>query len=150
MTSDTDARIQEAFERLMLGRPEITDGALTISNICAEAGVSRASYYRSSRAAAIKRLLDAPQTQRPEVEDLRDQVKQLKKADRQLRADHAAEVRELRETVKVYANQIQVLALHAAQLRDDNYRLHTSLAKTDDRITLLDSRRQTVVERHAE
>jgi hypothetical protein len=37
--------------------------------------VSRASYYRSPHVAGIKRLLDAPQTQRPEIEALREQVK---------------------------------------------------------------------------
>lgn len=123
MTTDTDRKIKEAFERLMLGRPEITDGALTVSNICAEAGVSRASYYRSPRAAEIKRRLDAPQTPRPEIEDLRGQVKQLKKTERALRSEHAAQIRELKHTVNTYANQIQALALRTAQLEDDNRRL---------------------------
>ena len=47
MPAEIDRKINEAFERLTRGRPEITDGALTVSNICTEAGVSRASYYRS-------------------------------------------------------------------------------------------------------
>ncbi len=137
MSTDIDNRIHQAFERLMLGRPEITDGALSVSNICAEAGVSRASYYRSPHAAAIKRRLDTPQTQRPEIEDLRAQVKELNRTERRLRAEHATDVRELRDTIKTYANQIQVLALHAAQLEDDNQRLRTSLEHAADNVTPL-------------
>jgi chromosome segregation ATPase len=141
MTTDTDRKIKQAFERLMLGRPEITDGALTISNICTEARVSRASYYRSPHATEIKQLLDAPQTKRPEIEDLREEARQLKKSERKLRSEHAAEVRELRDTLKTYANQIQALVLHAAQLEDDNQRLHKRLERAGDNITPLNTRR---------
>jgi hypothetical protein len=139
MSTDTDSKIQHAFERLMLGRPEITDGTITVSNICTEAGVSRASYYRSPQAAAIKQLLDTPRPERPEIEDLRAQVKQQTKTERQLRAGHAAETRELRHTIKTYANQIQVLALRYAKLQDDNQRLRGSLAATNNNITPLSS-----------
>lgn len=139
MTSDTDSKIQHAFERLMLGRPEITDGTLTVSNVCTEACVSRASYYRSPQAALIKKLLDTPKTQRPETEDLRAQVKQLAKTERQLRTEHAAQVRELRATIKTYANQIQMLTLRVAQLEDDNRRLQATLDVTNDNVTALAS-----------
>ncbi len=141
MSTDTDSKIRQAFERLMLGRAEISDGTLTVSNICTEAGVSRASYYRSPQAAAIKTLLEAPLTQRPEAEDLREQVKQLTRTDRQLRAEHAAEIRDLRDTIKTYANQIQVLALLTAQLQGDNERLRSSVADSDNGITQLNAAR---------
>lgn len=118
--TETDRKINEAFDRLLAGHPEITDGKLTVSNICVEAGVSRASYYRSPQAAEIKRRLDTPQTARPELEDLRDQVSQLKKTERALRSEHAAHVRELKQTIKTYANQIQALALRVAQLEHDH------------------------------
>ncbi len=137
MSNDTDTKIRQAFERLTVGRAEITDGALTVSNICIEAGVSRASYYRSGQAAAIKALLDTPPTQRPEIENLREQVKDLNKTERTLRAEHAAETRELRDTAKTYANQIQALALHVSQLSDDNRRLRESLERVPDNITQL-------------
>ncbi len=38
--SDIDRRLVAAFERLMLGRPELTDGRIIVTNICVEAGVS--------------------------------------------------------------------------------------------------------------
>jgi hypothetical protein len=66
-----DRALMEAFERLMHGLPELTDGKITIVNVCTEAGVSRASYYRSPVAQAVKEILGAPQTRRPEPEELR-------------------------------------------------------------------------------
>lgn len=141
MSTDTNHKIKQAFERLMLGHAEITDGTLTISNICAEAGVSRASYYRSPLAAEIKQVLDAPQTKRPEVEQLREDVRHLKSTERRLRSEHATETRQLRDNLKTYANQIQALALHAAHLENDNQRLRRHLADDNTTITPLDTRR---------
>lgn len=135
--TETDRKIKDAFERLLAGQPEITDGKLTVSNICLEAGVSRASYYRSPQAAQIKQRLHAPRTPRPELEHLRDQVSQLKKTERALRSDHAAQIRELKATIKSYANQIQLLALRLTQLERDN---HTR-DPANDNITLLNTRR---------
>ena len=141
MSTDTDTKIHEAFERLMLGRAEITDGTLTVSNVCTEAGVSRASYYRSPQAATIKALLEAPRTQRPEADRLREQVQQLTRTDRQLRAKHASEIRGLRDTIKTYANQIQMLTLLTAQLQGDNERLRSSVTHADDGITQINTAR---------
>jgi hypothetical protein len=62
---DIDRKIMRTFEQLMLGRPEITDGRTSAVNICTEAGVSRASYYRSPVSAVIKEILDAPEVDRP-------------------------------------------------------------------------------------
>jgi septal ring factor EnvC (AmiA/AmiB activator) len=141
MSTETNHKIKEAFERLMLGRPEITDGTLTISNICLEARVSRASYYRSPHAAQIKQTLDTPQTKRPEIEQLREELRQLKRTERQLRSENASETRELRDTLKTYANQIQALTLHATQLQTDNLRLRDNLEHAGDNITPLKPRR---------
>lgn len=63
--TDIDRQIMRAFERLMDGRPAITDGSVTAVNIAAEGGVSRASYYRSPVAAAIKEILSAPRSSVP-------------------------------------------------------------------------------------
>jgi hypothetical protein len=141
MSTDTNLKIKTAFERLMLGHAEITDGALTIANICTEAGVSRASYYRSPQAAEIKRILDAPATRRPEIDQLREEVKHLKHTEHTLRSDHAAETRRLRDTRATYANQIQVLALHVTHLENDNRLLREHLAGTDNNVSALDTRR---------
>ena len=118
-----DEKIQAAYDALTAGRPGISDGQLTISNICAEAGISRASFYRSPLAATIRRDLADPGTaKRPEADQLRAKVHELTAADKQLRSKHATEIRDLRATVRAYANQIQILALRVGQLEDDNKR----------------------------
>jgi hypothetical protein len=66
-------------------------------------------------------------TRRPELDELCDEVKRLCRTERQLRSDHAAEVRELRGTIATYANQIQVLALANHQLSEDNTMLRDRL-----------------------
>ncbi|MFF4174209.1 hypothetical protein [Streptomyces sp. NPDC001744] len=114
--TDTDRAIMRAFEQMMGDRPEISDGSLTVVNIAAEAGISRASYYRSPVAAAIKEILAAPTTQRPELDELKSEAARLRKELRKLRRQKAEEIRELRQTVATYANHIQVLTLRNAEL----------------------------------
>ena len=125
--TDIDQKIMRAFEQLMLGRPEITDGRTSSVNICAEAGVSRASYYRSPVAKAIKEILSSPAATRPETDELRQEIARLKQSEAQLRREKAADIRELRATVAAYANQIQVLALRNAELEADTQRLQAQL-----------------------
>ncbi|MCX5124825.1 hypothetical protein [Streptomyces sp. NBC_00347] len=132
--SDIDRRIMRAFEQLMLGRPEITDGRTSAVNICAEAGISRASYYRSPVAAVIKEVLDTPEAKRPEADELRQEIARLKKAAQELRSEKAAEIRELRSTVAAYANQIQVLTLRNAELEGDARKLRQRLSQADDTV----------------
>jgi DNA repair exonuclease SbcCD ATPase subunit len=138
----TDEKIKAAFDKLLQGRPELTDGQLTATNVCLEAGVSRASFYRSSHAASIRQALTNPgSVPSPETEQLREQVRELKQADQTLRRQHATEIRELRATARTYANQIQVLTLRITQLEDDNQRLERRLHDTDDNVTTLATRR---------
>jgi hypothetical protein len=138
--SDIDRRLMGAFERLMLGLPEITDGSTTVTSICAEAGVSRASYYRSPVATAIKQILTAPQARRPEIDQLRDEVRRLRQQERRLRSHHAAEISELRDTTATYANQIQFLALARAELAEENQRLRQQLAEANPAVIPLPGR----------
>ncbi|MEU6718338.1 hypothetical protein ABZ897_43305 [Nonomuraea sp. NPDC046802] len=138
--TDLDRQIMNGFERLMLGRPEISDGTVTVTNICAEAGVSRASYYRSPVAAVVKELLAAPAVARPEAEELRAEIAQLKKADRKLRSEKAADIRELVDTVSTYADHIQALTLRNAELEEENRILRRKLEKAADNVTPLNGR----------
>lgn len=133
-----DDKIQAAYDTLTAGRPGISDGQLTISNICLEAGISRASFYRSPLAATIRRDLADPGTaKRPEAEQLRAKIRELTAADKQLRSQHAAEIRDLRATARIYANQIQILTLRVGQLEDDNKRLTARLQRAGDNVTPL-------------
>lgn len=135
--SDLDRNLISAFERLMAGQPAITDGTITATNICVEAGVSRASYYRSPVAGAVQEILSTPQARRPEQEELREQIKHLKQAERTLRSEHAAEVRELKATIATYANQIQALALRNAELGNETRRLRNHLNRSHPNIAHL-------------
>ncbi len=131
-------QVQAAFDRLAAGRPELSDGRLSVTNVCLEAGVSRASFYRCAQAAKIRQALADPASKpRPEAEDLRTQAQRLQRAETALRAQHATEVHELRATVGTYANQIQLLALRAEQLEADNQRLLHRLEGLGDNIMRL-------------
>jgi hypothetical protein len=87
--SELDHRLIDAFDRLAGGRSETTDGALTVTSLCAEARVSRASYYRSPVAAVVKTLLASDQTPRPEVQQLRQRARELDKTGKEQRRQHA-------------------------------------------------------------
>jgi hypothetical protein len=76
------------------GSPEHTSGALSVSTLCTEAGISRATYYRSPLAKIITGLLRTPDAPRPQTDTLTADIARLKKADRTLRLQHAAEQRE--------------------------------------------------------
>ena len=133
-----DEKIQAAYDTLTAGRPAVTDGQLTVSGICAEAGISRASFYRSPLATGIRAdLADPASTRRPEAEQLRVKVRELTAADKELRSKHATEIRDLRATVRTYANQIQLLTLRISQLEDNNNQLTARLQHAGDNITPL-------------
>lgn len=137
-----DSQVQAAFDRLIAGRPELGDTRLTVTSLCAEAGVSRASFYRSGQSAVIRRALsEAGNPTHPEVAELRAQVKSLQQAEKILRARHASEVRELRDTAATYANHIQLLALRVDQLEVDNRGLLGRLEDAGDNVTRLPARR---------
>lgn len=125
-TSASGFAAEEAVARLDYAEDLYRDwndgGALTVANLCAEARVSRASYYRSPVAAVVKTLLASDQTPRPEVEQLRQRARELDKAGKEQRR-HAQEVRDLKAAAAVYANQVQVLALRNGGLEVDNRRL---------------------------
>ncbi|MGW2089319.1 hypothetical protein [Streptomyces sp. NPDC001880] len=123
----TDQAVLHAFERIVTGTPEHTSGALTVSTLCTEAGISRATYYRSPLAKVITGLLRTPDAPRPQTDTLTADIARLKKADRTLRSQHAAEQREARATIAAYANHIQALSLRNAELEAENDTLREAL-----------------------
>lgn len=56
----TDQAVVHPFERIVTGSPEHTSSALTVSTLCTEAGISRATYCRSPLAKIITGLLRTP------------------------------------------------------------------------------------------
>ncbi|MET8170231.1 hypothetical protein ABZT34_39385 [Streptomyces sp. NPDC005329] len=127
----TDQAVVHAFERIVTGTPEHTTGALTVTTLCTEAGISRATYYRSPLAKIITGLLRTPDSPRPQTDTLTADIARLKKADRTLRSQHAAEQREARATMATYANHIQALSLRNAELEAENAALRGRLQRFD-------------------
>ncbi|MGW5285202.1 hypothetical protein ACWERI_38195 [Streptomyces collinus] len=132
-----DQAIVHAFERIVTGTPEHTSGALTVSTLCTEAGISRATYYRSPLAKIITGLLRTPDAPRPQTNTLAADIVRLKKADRALRTQHAAEQREARATITAYANHIQALTLRNAELEAENAALREVLHQASDNVASL-------------
>jgi transposase-like protein len=116
----TQTQLEQALTRLLAGQPTSSDGTLTVSSLCREAGVGRDSYYRSPQqfkdtvAAAFTRR----EAQQPELVALREEIAALKRQRKETDRDHARVVRELESTIRIYANQIQVLALRNAELEN--------------------------------
>ncbi|MFI2913892.1 hypothetical protein ACG2OD_37445 [Streptomyces sp. PDY-4] len=125
-----DQAVVHAFERILTGTPEHTSGALTVSSLCTEAGISRATYYRSPLAKIITGLLQAPEVPLPLTDTLTTEVARLKKAERTLRSQHAAEQREARSTIAAYANHIQALSLRNAELVAENAALRKEVHRS--------------------
>lgn len=111
-----DQAIIHAFERILTGQPQRTSGALTVTTLCTEAGISRATYYRSPLAKIITGLFKAPAPPRPQTDILAAEITRLKNAERELRSRRAAEREELRATIATYAQHIQVLTLRLTEL----------------------------------
>ncbi|XUL93928.1 hypothetical protein ACQ86D_51000 [Streptomyces galilaeus] len=132
-----DQTIVHAFERIMSGHPEHTDGTLTITALCTEAGISRATYYRSPLAKTVTGLLQAPDAPRSQTDIFTKEIARLKRADRALRSQHAAEQRETRAALAAYANHIQALSLRNAELEAANAALRERLHRTDGTLTSL-------------
>jgi DNA-binding protein H-NS len=61
------------------------------------------------------------------VDELKAEIRRLRKTERELRKEKAAEIRELQETINTYANQIQALALRNAELAEDARKLRSQV-----------------------
>jgi chromosome segregation ATPase len=139
--ASTEQSLDQALTRLLAGQPTITDGTITVSNLCLEAGVGRDSFYRCP---TIKQKFTAAkanaEARKPETLQLRDEVLALRQAQKTLRREHTEQVRDLETTIRAYANQIQTLALRNNELTDENTRLRHHLEQQDTNVTKLPQR----------
>jgi hypothetical protein len=116
-TDATETALRAASERLLRGESTRSDGSLTVASLAVEAGVSRASAYRHPLVLTEFRTLvaDREEAATPSA-SLRQEVQTLKSAERRLRQEHAREVRELRTSINVLAQQVQLLTLENQRL----------------------------------
>ncbi len=134
----TQDRLGQALARLLAGQPAVTDGELTVTNLCREAGVGRDSYYRTPEVVArFTAARDSVATPGTELARLRDQVAALNRQVKDLKRGHAAQMSELEDQVRTYAGQIQVLVLANHELRRDNQRLRDQMARSDPGVSHL-------------
>lgn len=99
------------MKRLLAGRPERTDGALTIANLAREADVSRATANRAGDLLAEFRAAEARQ-RRSSPQALKERIRAL---EAELRAVRGAEIADLRTLARTLAQHIQVLTLQVAE-----------------------------------
>ena len=99
------AMLREAMARLIAGRPRVTDGRLTVANLAREAGVGRSTANRAVDVleAFHKAAARVPRPRTPEADTAA------------LRSRDAAEIAVLKATVNQLAQQVQRMALHAAE-----------------------------------
>ncbi|WP_328308425.1 hypothetical protein OG432_05865 [Streptomyces sp. NBC_00442] len=128
-----EAALKAASERLLRGEPTRSDGSLTVASLAVEADVSRASAYRYPQVLAeFRNLVAEREDAAAPSASLRQEVQSLKAAERGLRQEHAREVRELRSSINVLAQQVQFLTL-------ENQRL-SQASSHHDRVTRIDRR----------
>lgn len=106
--------LQEAMERLLSGKPNRTDGALTKNNLWREAGVSRATMNRATSVLAEwdSRVDESPATaldrqRREELSEVRGKLRKSRQ-----------ECRELQDQVDAAATVIAALLAENAAFRE--------------------------------
>lgn len=107
----SQAALRAAMKRLLDGRPERTDGALTVANLAREAGVSRATENRAGDLLAELRAAEA-RLRRSSPRALKERIHAL---EAELRAVRGAEMAELRALTRTLAQHIQMLTLQLAE-----------------------------------
>lgn len=125
----SERALQEALVRLGERRPRRTTGALTVSGLAAEAGVSRSTANRSPTAVeGLRRLRSAFESTVAAEPSLFDE-RQARKEIAELRRRHAEKVAALELSIDTLAQHVQVLTL-------DNERLRRALAEAGTTVPL--------------
>jgi len=107
----SEAALRAAMARLLDSRPERTDGALTVSNLAREAGVSRATANRAVDVLAEFRAAEARRRQSSPLV-LKERIRAL---EAELRAVRGAETADLRALARTLAQHIQLLTLQVVE-----------------------------------
>ncbi len=112
----TDDALRHAARRLLDGTSLRTDGALTVQNLAREAGVSRATAYRSPVLGEFRDAIANHDADQPSVTPLRNQIRELNAELAETRRRHAQETGELRADRNQLLQLVQVLTLERDNL----------------------------------
>lgn len=129
ISTKTKAALFAARDRLLAGKATKSDGRLTIANLAAEAGVSRATVYRAPN---LARSFQATATSR----NRRSQAKPARRIaalEAELAAAHAREAEELRDLRalnNILAQQVQALTLKTIEQQRHIAGLQSELSRT--------------------
>ncbi|AQA21731.1 iclR helix-turn-helix domain protein [Rhodococcus sp. MTM3W5.2] len=120
VSADSAAALDNALQRLLGGQPLRTDGALTVTNLAREAGVSRATANRATDTLARLRVALAARaepdnTSAPTI--MRERIKQLEAELAQRKRDENQDILELRRRAHILAQHVQALTLDNDALR---------------------------------
>jgi hypothetical protein len=129
VSATSDRALQEALVRLGEGRPLRTNGALTVSGLAAEAGVSRSTANRSAAAVEALRSLQLTRASEVAPERCLFDERQARKEIAELRRRHVEKVAALEVSIDTLAQHVQVLTL-------DNERLRHALAKAGSNVAV--------------
>ncbi|WP_371422404.1 hypothetical protein [Tardiphaga sp.] len=103
----SEEALRAAMARLLTGRPQRTDGKLTVANLAREAGVSRATANRATAVLAAFHAAE-PRFKAGTAVSLKARIKEL---EAELRAVRGGEIALVRADNHTLAQQIQAQAL---------------------------------------
>lgn len=121
--SDLDPSVMAAFERLTQGHPNLTDGTVNVTNLCAEAGISRASYYRSPAPRSSRNCSKRRPPRRRSSTGYPMKSDSSDAPSATCGADTPPPSASSRTPSRPTRNRIQILTPANAELRDENNRL---------------------------
>ncbi|WP_189379748.1 hypothetical protein [Mesorhizobium sp. M4B.F.Ca.ET.013.02.1.1] len=104
VSARSEAALREAAERLLAGKPRVTNGKLTVANLAREAGVGRATANRATELLAHFRSgISSARTS------------SAAGPERHQRAEDAITISTLRDTAQRLAQQVQYLTVQNAE-----------------------------------
>ena len=119
LRATTELRLREAMERLLAGQPTASAGDLTISGWAKEAGVHRATPYRSP--ALLAEFLDRVEDNRRlggnDLERLQSRLKTLESEIERLRNIRSDRERSLEAHNRALANQLNAAIVELERLQ---------------------------------
>jgi hypothetical protein len=128
----TEAALRSAMHRLLTGKPQRTDGRLTVAGMAIEADISRATANRATAILDEFRMAVANREGKrfsPRV--LKGQIGELKAKVIALKRRETDEIRQLRASAHTLAQHVQALTLHIAEQNRVIAELHEQLAHVD-------------------
>jgi chromosome segregation ATPase len=119
LRATTEVRLREAMERLLAGQPTASAGDLTISGWAKEAGVHRATPYRSP--ALLAEFLDRVEDNRRlggnDLQRLQSRLKTLENEIERLRNIRSERERSLEAHNRALANQLNAAIVELERLQ---------------------------------